>query len=249
VSRAARLTVFLVGATGVAALLVGGLLGLRGFGHYKGPYGYVIVSQGVQERHATNVVNTIVFDYRGFDTVGEEFILFGAVIGVTLLLRVQREEHEESPHDRAERRAARGTSDAVRVASLLLIAPLVLLGMYVVVHGHLTPGGGFQGGVILAAAPLMVYAAGRYVVFRRISPVEALDLGEGLGAAGFVVVGLVGMVAGSAFLQNVFGLGQVGSVFSAGTLPVINLSVGLEVAAGVLFVAYEMLEQTLMVRK
>src|SRR5207302_10574167 len=120
--------------------------------------------------------------------------------------------------------------------------------MYVVVHGHLTPGGGFQGGVVLAAAPLLVYLAGRYLVFRRISPFELLDFGEGLGAGGFVAIGLVGLVSASAFLQNVWPLGQVRSVFSGGMLPVINLAVGLEVAAGLVLVVWEFLEQTLMVR-
>jgi len=248
VSRRGRLAVFVVGAVGAAVLLASGLAKLPGFGHYRGPYGFIINREGVPERHATNVVNTLIFDYRGFDTVGEEFILFAAVMGVTLLLRVQRDEHEESPHDEADERHAFPTSDAVRVSGLVLIAPLVLLGMYTVMHGAITPGGGFQGGAVLAGAPLLVYAAGRYVVFRRVSPLVALDLGEGIGAAGFVVVGLIGLVAGVAFLDNVFGLGLVGSVFSGGDLPIINVFVGLEVAAGMVLVAYEFLEQTLAVR-
>jgi multicomponent Na+:H+ antiporter subunit B len=124
----------------------------------------------------------------------------------------------------------------------------VLLGLYIVVHGHLTPGGGFQGGVILASAFLMVYLAGRYITFRQISPKGLLDAGEGTGAGGFVLVGFVGMLAGAAFLENVLPLGQTGKVFSAGTLPVINLSVGLEVGAGLLLVMWEFLEQALVVR-
>jgi multicomponent Na+:H+ antiporter subunit B len=243
-----RFLVFALGALGVAALLGWGFHAIPKFGHYRGPYGIVLQRHAVQERHATNVVNSVVFDYRGFDTIGEEFILFAAVIGVTLLLRVQREEHEESAQAQAEDRRLRRTSDAVRVASLFLIAPTVALGMYIVIHGHLTPGGGFQGGVILAAAPLLVYLAGRYLVFRRISPFELLDLGEGLGAGGFVAIGLVGLVATMAFLQNVWPLGQVRSVFSGGMLPVINLAVGLEVSAGLVLVIWEFLEQTLLMR-
>jgi multicomponent Na+:H+ antiporter subunit B len=244
----ARVLVFAVGALGVAALLVWGFRGIPKFGHYRGPYGVILQHRAVPQRHATNVVNSIVFDYRGFDTIGEEFILFAAVMGVTLLLRIQRDEHEQSSQGQAEDRRLRRTSDAVRLASLFLIAPTVALGMYTVAHGTLTPGGGFQGGVVLAAAPLLVYLAGRYLVFRRISPFELLDFGEGLGAGGFVAIGLVGLVSTSAFLQNVWPLGQVRSVFSGGMLPVINLAVGLEVAAGLVLVVWEFLEQTLMVR-
>jgi multicomponent Na+:H+ antiporter subunit B len=247
-SRRVRLVMFLAGASGAAALLVWGFTGLPSFGHYHGVYGHVINARGVAERHATNVVNTTVFDYRGIDTVGEEFILFAAVMGVTLLLRVQRREHEEAPEDHAAERKLVDTSDAVRVAGLILIAPLVVLGVYVVVHGHLTPGGGFQGGVVLAAAPIMIYLAGRYLSFRAISPMASLDFGEGVGAGGFVIIGMVGMIVGSAFLLNFLPIGESGNLFSGGTLPLINLSVGLEVAAGVVLVIYEFLEQTLMVR-
>ena len=248
-TRRFRTVVFAVGAAGVAAFLAWGFAATPKFGHYRGPYGNILQKHGVQERHATNVVNAIVFDYRGIDTIGEEFILFAAVMGVTLLLRRQREERELGPaQERAEERTLLQTSDAVRVASLALIAPTEALGMYVVVHGHLTPGGGFQGGLVLAAAPLFIYLAGRYLVFRTVNPVGILDFGEGLGAGGFVAIGLIGLVSAAAFLQNVWPLGQVRSVFSGGMLPVINLAVGLEVAAGVVLVVYEFLEQTLVVR-
>ena len=247
-TRRVRLVVFLVGAAGVLAALTWGLTGIPKFGHYRGPYGDVLNRRAVPERHATNVVNAIVFDYRGIDTVGEEFILFAAVMGVTVLLRRQREEHEQATAARAEERGFRRTSDAVRVAALVLIAPTVALGMYIVIHGHLTPGGGFQGGVILAGGPLLVYLAGRYITLRQLRPKGVLDLGEGAGAGGFVLIGFVGLVAGAAFLENVFPLGSTGSVFSAGTLPVINVSVGLEVAAGITLIVYEFLEQALIVR-
>ena len=107
---------------------------------------------------------------------------------------------------------------------------------------------GFQGGVILASAFLMVYLAGRYITFLQVSPKTALDAGEGIGAGAFVLVGFVGMLAGAAFLENVLPLGQTGKVFSAGTIPIINLSVGLEVGTGLLLVMWEFLEQALVVR-
>jgi multicomponent Na+:H+ antiporter subunit B len=248
-SARARLFLFLVPAAGVGALLVWSFAGLPSFGHYRGPYGDVINARVVAERHATSAVTGVNFDYRGFDTLGEEFMLFAAVMGVSVLLRIQRREHEAaSPLDRARAHAAMETADAVSFLCMALVAPLVLLGLYIVAHGQLTPGGGFQGGVVLGGAFLMVYLAGRYITFRQISPKGVLDLAEGSGAGGYAVVGFVGMLAGAAFLQNVLPLGQTGSVFSAGTMPVINLCVGLEVGAGLLLVIWEFLEQTLMVR-
>ena len=240
---------FAVPALVVAGLLVWSFTGLPSFGHYRGPYGNVINASAVPQRHVTNAVAAVNFDYRGFDTIGEEFILFTSVIGVSALLRLQRRERElTSPPDHDPRHRAPETADSVTVICMGLVAPLVLLGLYIVVHGHLTPGGGFQGGVILASALLMVYLAGRYVTFRQVSPKSLLDAGEGTGAGGFVMVGFVGMLAGAAFLENILPLGQTGKVFSAGTIPLINLSVGLEVGTGLLLVMWEFLEQALMVR-
>ena len=132
---------------------------------------------------------------------------------------------------------------------LALVGPVALLGLYVVTHGQLTPGGGFQGGLLLGAAPLLVYLAGQAMAFERLTPMPVLDLEEGSGAAGFVVVGLIGMMAGGAYLQNVLPLGLIGAFFSGGNLPVINLAVGLEVSAGVVIVVVEFVHQSMLGRR
>ena len=71
--------------------------GLPPIGHYRGPYGDVLNAVAVNERHSTDVVSAVNFDYRGFDTLGEESILFASVIGVTLLLRKQPREEKGEP--------------------------------------------------------------------------------------------------------------------------------------------------------
>ena len=101
------------------------------------------------------------------------------------------------------------------MGSLGLVAGLVLVGGAVVAHGHLTPGGGFQGGIVLAGAPLMIYLAGRVLVFEELNPVPVLEGAKSSGAAGFVVVGLLGLLSGAAFLANVLPLGRPGSILSA----------------------------------
>ena len=86
-TRRVRTWVFGVAAAGFAALLIWGTLGIPDFGHYRGRYGQILNHAAVKERQATNTVTAIVFDYRGLDTMGEEFILFSAVLGIVLLLR------------------------------------------------------------------------------------------------------------------------------------------------------------------
>jgi len=247
-SRQARTMLFLVGAVGLGVLVLWAYAGLPDFGHYKGPYGDILNAVSVPERNITDVVTAVNFDYRGFDTLGEEFILFAAVIGVAILLRAQRDEEEREATEFAFGRSAPRTSDAVRVVAITLVGPTVVTGLYIVAHGHLTPGGGFQGGVVLATALVLVYLAGEYVFLRRTAPLSLVEVCEAIGGGGFAVIGLAGLVAGLAYMENVFPLGEVGRLNSAGTVPLINLSVGLEVAAGFVLILVEFLEQTLMVR-
>jgi multicomponent Na+:H+ antiporter subunit B len=249
VNPGARLRLFVIAAVGVGALLLWGFSGLPDFGAYRGPYGDLLNQRAVGERHVLNVVSATTFDYRGFDTMGEEFILFAAVIGVALLLRAQRDEEEQSPEDMAAGRRPLQTSDTVRVFGLGLVGPTVLFGSYLVAHGHLSPGGGFQGGVLLASALLLVYLAGEFLSFERLSPEQLVEACEAVAAATFVIVGLVGLVSGGLFLANFLPLGHTGDVFSAGVIPVLNAAVGLEVAAAFVLLSDEFLEQAVLVRR
>ena len=243
-----RTTVFLLGGAGLGLLCIWGLLGLPDFGDQQGIYAEVLSRVAVQERKATNVVAAVTFDYRGYDTLMEEIILFTAVLATALLLRPKPDEEEEPPDDEAVGLETPDVSDAVRITCLGLVGPCILFGLYVVAHGHLTPGGGFQGGVILATAPLMLYLGGEFVAFRKLSPVTVVEPAEGIGAGGFALVGLGGLVFGGAYLQNFLPLGQPGDLLSAGTLPAINALVGLAVAAGFVLMVQEFLEQVLEVR-
>jgi multicomponent Na+:H+ antiporter subunit B len=234
-SRSGRLGLFAVSGAVLAALLVWGLTGLPAFGDFQGEYGRILNSVAQNERHVTNVVASVVFDYRGFDTLGEEFILFAAAMGVALLLREAREE--------GERRVDRTRSDVVQAVGLVLVGPTVVVGLYVVAHGYLTPGGGFQGGVATAAGLLLLYAAGRYRAYRAASPRTLVDFAEGTGAGAYVAVGVAALIAGAAFLQNVVDLGTTGTLASAGTIPILNAAAALEVIAAVVLLFHEFLEE------
>jgi multicomponent Na+:H+ antiporter subunit B len=234
----ARGAVGAVGLLGLAALLGWGVGGLPAFGRYHGPYGLVLNAVEPRERHAANVVSAVVFDYRGIDTLGEELMLFCAVMGVAFLLRERRAEDTRGIRDRV-------TSDALRAVGLVAVPVVVLLALDLVAHGYLTPGGGFQGGVVAAAALLLVYLAGEWGAMRRAAPLVVVDVAEAGGAAGFVVVGLATLVAGGAFLENMLPLGTFGKLTSAGTIPVANWCAGLEVAAAFVLLFLEFLEEVM----
>jgi multicomponent Na+:H+ antiporter subunit B len=249
VSHRIRLWAYLLAALWLFVFLVWGFVGLPDFGHYAGPYGDVLDRVAVPETSSTDVVTAVNFDYRGFDTLGEEFILFAAVVGVASLLRTLRGERERRPDDDLPGRRAPETSLTIRLIGLVLAGPTVLIGIYVVAHGHQTPGGGFQGGVILATALLLTYLSADYLTMRRVGPLQLIEAAEGAGAAGFVLLALSGLVAGGAFFENVLGKGTPGQLLSAGTIPLGNLAVGLAVTGGFAFMLSEFLEQTLVRRR
>src|SRR5579872_5380538 len=146
-NRKTRKWLFLASACGLAAVFVLGFLKLPPLGDYRGPYGDVVNAITVPERHITDAVTAVNFDVRGFDTLGEEFILFASIMGTLLLMRRQEDEPAGDHEDHAPGRRIPHASDAVRVTSLLLVAPTALFGLYMVTHGQVSPGGGFQGGV------------------------------------------------------------------------------------------------------
>jgi multicomponent Na+:H+ antiporter subunit B len=204
-------------------LLFWSVAGLPDFGHYQGAYGNQLNREVVPERHTTNVVGATVFDYRGVDTLGEEFILLTAVVDVG---------------DEVE-------SDAIRLVGVVMIAPAFVLGLWLVAFGYVTPGGGFQGGVVLAGAILLAYLAGSYRRFQRVAPGAAVDVFEGFGAAGYALLGVAGLIAMGSYLQNFLGPGVTGSIYSGGSIGLLNWASAIEVSAAMLLLFSEFLKDYL----
>jgi multicomponent Na+:H+ antiporter subunit B len=249
VSRRARLGLFALAGPGLAAVLVLGFRGLPPFGGYRGVYGFIVNGVELGERHATDYVTALNFDLRAFDTLGEEYILFAAVLGVTFLLSGVRE-RKLGPRDSVTRpHQLAGASDAIRAVLIMLVPLVVALGGYVVLHGALTPGGGFQGGVVLASGPLCLLIAGRFLAMRRLAPDSALEALDAIGAGAYAALGLAGLVLASIYLRNFLPLGISGHLLSGGYMPLNSLAVGLEVTGGFLVVWTQFLDQTLLARR
>ena len=243
---AARRVLALLGLALLGVLALTAVAGLPDLGHPRGPYATAAVTASVAERHADNAVTGVTFDVRGFDTLGEELILFCAAIGSTVLLRAQRSEGQSEAaverHDAARER----TPASLRALGAALVGPVLVLGVYVIAHGALTPGGGFQGGIVLAAALLLVYAAGQILALERVRPVALVEVAEAVGAGAFVLVALGGLVFAGSAMENFLPLGTAGELLSAGTIPVLNVAVGVEVAAAVTLILTELLDQALL---
>ena len=230
-SSRTRTAFFLCSAAALAFVFAGGIRNLPPLGDYRGPYGNAVTKVAVYERHATDVVNAINYDYRAFDTLGEEFIFFASVLGVLLLFRPAGEQGKKGKRE-TKSDDALPISDTLRVSMQAMVGIMIVFGVYMATHGQLTPGGGFQGGVVLASAPLVVYLSGNVKTFEAIVSSPLIKLAECGGAAGYAAIGTAALLFGAHFLTNIVPLGTTGDLFSSGTIAVISACVGIEVAGG-----------------
>jgi multicomponent Na+:H+ antiporter subunit B len=211
-----RLATFIF-ALGLGMLLLG-LAAQLPLGATPMGIGHDVLARAPTEIGAANLVTSVVLAYRGIDTLGELAILFAAATAAGLVL------------GRTVSRNEAGTAEAgfiLRTGSDLLFPLLLTVGFYIVLHGHLTPGGGFQGGVVLAAAFFASFLARP----SRQPAHSAIYLIEGLAGAAFIGIGLAALAGGGAFLQPLLDKGMLGDLLSAGSLPLLYLAVGLKVGA------------------
>lgn len=185
------------------------------------------VARGYAERGASelgtqNIVTSIVVTYRGLDTLGEVSVLFIAATGVAVLLRRRKEDEDYAATSK------RQSSEILQTGTKLLTPIIVMFGVYIFINGHLSPGGGFQGGAVIASAVLLLFLSDiNYKINHGL-----FNLIESFSGTFYVMIGILGLVLLGAnnFLDNrILPLGEFGMILSAGAIPVIYSLVGLKV--------------------
>lgn len=154
--------------------------------------------------------------------------------------RFERQKPKTTRSGRAEEEREEMTV-VVRTITRFLLPFTVVFGLYLVAYGHLSPGGGFQGGIVLAGAVMTLYIAFGYNAAHLFDE-QQLDDAEHWGALGYLAVGLLGIAVGGLFLQNVLPTGVPGTFLSGGILPILSGVVGLKVASGTLLVIMALLD-------
>jgi len=125
----------------------------------------------------------------------------------------------------------KGMSLIVKTITRLTVGLIMLYGVYIVLHGHVSPGGGFAGGVIIALSFVhLMLAYGKEVAFKKLSKAAA-SFFESLGAMLFLGIALLGF-AGGYFFLNFIAKGKPFKLFSAGIIPLCNIAISLKVGAG-----------------
>ena len=243
-SRYCRMALFSLAAVLLLLPLAILVRAMPEFGAHALRYGDLINGAAPYERHVTNMVSAVNFDYRGFDTLGEEFMLVGAVTGVVVLLRGNRGEQLDARPGVVKGRPIELRSDAIRLICRLFSWVIILFGVYVALHAMTTPGGGFQGGVIMSSGAILLYLGDGYCAWRKALPSVLVDGVEGAGALLYALAGFYSMSFGAAYLANVLPPGSLHDVFSGGLMIVVNAGVTCAVAGGFTVLFIEFLEET-----
>ena len=203
--------------------LIGGYVQLQALR----PLAEYYVVRGPLELGAPNIVTGILITYRGFDTLGEVAVLFMVAASVGLLLKEESNAAAEAATDEPTppRRAA---GEIVHTGKQLLLPMIFTFGAYVIVNGHLSAGGGFQGGAIVASAVMLMLLARP----RSTLNVALLSVVESFAGVIYVCIGLLGLVFAGGFLDARFlPRGEFGAFFSAGAIPLISALLGIKVGA------------------
>ena len=180
-----------------------------------------IVAASPGQSGALNTVTAVVVQYRGFDTLGEVTVLFVSALGVALLAAAMKDGLLKDLF-------SDDGGFVLQIGSLVLLPFIFLVGVYIILHGHLSPGGGFPGGVIIATAVFVVIMTSKNLLM----PNNLFAVFETLAGLGFVAIGIVGLYSpAQSFLANFLPKGTFGTLFSAGFIPVIYAVVAVKVAS------------------
>lgn len=179
--------------------------------------GAYYADRGVADTGSINLVTSVVVAYRGLDTLGEVVVLFSASTAVVLILSLVPMGGKPS-----------APSQIVQTTAKILPGAIALFGVYVITHGHLSPGGGFPGGAVVASAFLLVLLGSRSLpgTAGLLTAVESLA-GMAFGLLGFWGVFTLGQFLNSNLLPN----GSPGQLFSAGIIPLVSIAIGAKVAS------------------
>jgi len=194
------------------------------------------IEKGLEETGAVNIVSGMILDYRAFDTLGESHVLFTATVTVLILLRLDRKKKEngESTVDMAELndQIYEPQNDAILQAAAFILVPIIIIfGIYVILNGHLGPGGGFSGGAIIGAGLILHLNAFGFQKTGRFFTEKTYKWISFSALSFYCVAKSYSFFTGANHLENVIPKGTPGAILSSGLILPLNIAVGLVVAS------------------
>ena len=190
------------------------------------------IEQGLSETGAVNIVTGMILDYRAFDTFGESCVLFVASCCVLILLRVDKDEDPESRaiEDMNDRHYEPRNDTILQKVANFLVPLIIIFGIYVVLNGHISPGGGFSGGAIIGSGLILYLTAYGFEKTQRFmneKVVKALTVGA---LTFYCFAKSYSFYTGANHLHSIITPGTPGNILSAGLIVYLNICVGIVVA-------------------
>lgn len=187
------------------------------------------IEEGLQETGAMNIVSGMILTYRAFDTFGETNVLFIATCCVMVLLMVDDAllKKQEVRNDRRYE----PKNDAILQGTAFVLCPIIFIfGIYVILNGHLSPGGGFSGGAIIGAGLILYVSAFGFKHTQRFFNEHIYKVAKITALCMYGMIGSYFYILGANGIENHIPLGIPGHILSSGIILPINICVGLEVA-------------------
>ena len=186
------------------------------------------IEKGMEESGAVNMVTNMILSYRGFDTFGETCVLFIAATCVIILLRKNEEEIENTKETDW---TYEPKPDAILQRMTLVLVPVIFLyGFYIILNGHLSPGGGFSGGATIGAGLILYVTTFGFHKTQRFFNEKIYDMVKVGALSMYSITMIYYFYTGANMLKNVIPLGTPGNIISSGMILPINIFEGLEVA-------------------
>lgn len=187
------------------------------------------IEKGLQETGSINIVSGMILTYRAFDTFGETNVLFIATCCVMILLMVDDAilKKQEVKNDRR----FEPKNDAILQGTAFVLCPIIFIfGIYVVLNGQLSPGGGFSGGAILGAGLILYVSAFGFKKTQKFFNEQIYKIAKITALCMYGIIGSYFYITGANGIENHIPLGTPGHILSGGIILPIDICVGLEVA-------------------
>lgn len=196
------------------------------------------IESGLQETGAVNIVTGMILDYRAFDTLGESHVLFIATCTVLILLR--RDGDKKKKQEEVSDRLHEPKNDVIlQTVARVLVPPIIIFGIYVILGGHLGPGGGFSGGAVIGAGLILYLNAFGFKKTERFFTAKTYKV-MCFGALGcYCLAKSYSFYTGANHIESVIPLGTPGAIISSGLILILNICVGI-VVAGTMYTFYVM---------
>ena len=189
----------------------------------------VYIENGIEDTGAVNIVCGMILNYRAFDTFGETCVLFIATTCVMMLL-MKKEEDIRSGKIVNDRVYEPKNDQILQKVAFILIPVIFIFGIYVILNGHLSPGGGFSGGALIGAGMILYVSAFGFEKMQRFFNEETYKVVKVAALCTYCAVITYYIYMGANDLDNHIPLGTPGMIFSAGIILWLNIFVGIEVA-------------------